>query len=276
ARALTGFTTEDCVNVIFEEEIWDPGEKIIFGQTGNWDYDDVIDILFEEKADLIAYYICEKLYRYFVYDVPNETIIEQLATTFKDHDFDLMPVYKLLFKSEHFFDEEVIGVRVKSPMEILISYIREMHLPLNDDFPYYVFELGEIMGQTLLSPVDVAGWPGYHAWIDTSRLTARWDSLQNFNYYLVDTDPEGIMDWVRELVEHSNDPGYVTSKIVDFVLPKGLQTPEAYMRATNVFKSDIPQNYFDDGIWNLNWQEAKWQVLVLLIHIARQPEFQLS
>ena len=69
ARALTGYNKYSDGNgssIIFNSNTFDNGDKTIFGKTGNWGYQDVIDILFSEKKDLIAKFICQKLYKYFI------------------------------------------------------------------------------------------------------------------------------------------------------------------------------------------------------------------
>ena len=99
SRALTGYNKYSNGNgstVIFNETTFDDGEKTIFGKTGSWGYQDVIDILFEEKKELIANFICEKLYLYFVSPVLNKEITSQLALTFIASNFELIPVYRQL------------------------------------------------------------------------------------------------------------------------------------------------------------------------------------
>ena len=44
----------------------DSGKKTFLGKTGNFDGDDIIDILLEQKQT--AKYLTKKLYRYFVND----------------------------------------------------------------------------------------------------------------------------------------------------------------------------------------------------------------
>ncbi|MEM1123802.1 MAG: DUF1800 family protein, partial [Bacteroidota bacterium] len=102
ARALTGWNVLDIWGfpVQFESSLWDRDTKTIFGQTGNWGYDDVTEILFQERRDQIAQFICQKIYTAFVNPVPNEIVISQLAETFKNNDWEIAPVLKQLFKSE--------------------------------------------------------------------------------------------------------------------------------------------------------------------------------
>ena len=105
ARALTGYNNrQDGGPIYFNPNRFDNGEKTIFGRKGNWNYDDVINILFEEKSDLISKFIVRKLYKHFVSPDVNEAIVDELALYFINNNFELEPLYRKLFKSEHFFN----------------------------------------------------------------------------------------------------------------------------------------------------------------------------
>ena len=139
AKALTGYNhwAEYGAPIYFDEMTWVDGDKTIFGQTGNWKHDDVIDVLFQERPTEIATFICSKLYRYFVsHEIDSivfETIINPLAQTLVDNDFELAPMLNQLFKSEHFFDERALGVIIKSPYDITIQFIKESTFFYNDE-----------------------------------------------------------------------------------------------------------------------------------------------
>ena len=65
SKALSGYTErgeEGCTQVTFDPTEFNTDNKTIFGQTGNWDYDDVIDILFNERPNEIGWFICKKLF----------------------------------------------------------------------------------------------------------------------------------------------------------------------------------------------------------------------
>ena len=105
ARALTGYNNrQDGGPIYFNPNRFDNGEKTIFGRKGNWNYDDVINILFEEKSDLISKFIVRKLYKHFVSPDVNEAIVDELALYFINNNFELEPLYRKLFKSEHFIN----------------------------------------------------------------------------------------------------------------------------------------------------------------------------
>ena len=80
---------------------------------------------------------------------------------------------------------------------------------------------------------------------------------------------------MENLIGESNNPTEVTTKIVDYFLPNGLQTVDAYLEATEVFKWEVPENYYDQELWDLTWNTVPAQVAVLLAHLSKIPEFQL-
>ena len=40
--------------------------------------------------------------------------------------------------------------------------------------------------------------------------------------------------------------------------------------------SSIPENYFEDGSWNLYWDEVPYQIVNMLYYLVKLPEFQLT
>ncbi len=148
--------------------------KPFSGQTGNWNYYDVHELIFTQRRDETAWYICRELYKYFVYPEVDESIVIALAETFKANDFDLVPVYKQLFKSEHFFDETLIGAHIKSPLELFCGLFNtsELEYPadFNDDMLGYIFYQSINIGQQLFAPPNVSGWDGYRSWITENTM----------------------------------------------------------------------------------------------------------
>jgi uncharacterized protein (DUF1800 family) len=179
ARALTGFTkTKTYMGEIeFNENTHDNGSKTIFGQTGSWGYNDVVDILFQEKKDLIADFICSKIYRYFISPIEDKSIISEMSITLKENDFELYPVFKQLFKSEYFFDSKNSNVLIKSPIDLMVGLHHQLGFRYQDDLdlPLQLRNKCRDMSQTIFSPVDVAGWQGNHDWINSETLPKRWE-----------------------------------------------------------------------------------------------------
>ncbi len=278
SRALTGWVVYPCPTVTFISSLWDGGEKTIFGQTGNWGYDDVIDILFEQRATQIAEYIAMKIYKQFVYHTPNEDIIELLAVTLIENDFELLPVLSLLFKSEHFFDDSVIGNQMKSPIDIQLNFIRQIGFPIDmdEEVPKTIGGVAGFLGQSLFQPPNVAGWPGHRSWISSAHLRSRWEILSYYVGSIFESEFDPFQEMAKSLSPDHNDADIVTRSIVDYFLPNGLQNLEDYEKAVATFKVDIPTNYFENGSWSLEWDEAKYQVAFLILYIIKLPEFQMN
>ncbi len=276
ARALTGYVVFPCPQVTFISGIWDSGEKTIFGRTGNWGYDEIIDILFDEKAELIAQFICEKIYKQFVNAAkPDDGIVNEMANQLVAGDFELAPVFRTLFKSEHFFADEVIGTQIKSPLETTLNFWREFGLEITDESLRPLTDVSDFLGQILFQPPNVAGWPGHHSWISSSFLRTRWQVVYLYVATIFEEDPEIFRSLAKGLARESNDPALISRLLVDHFTPLGFVDEEMYERAATAFKSEIPEGYFTSGSWNLDWDEAPGQVALLLLFLTRQPEFQL-
>lgn len=284
ARALSGWNGIDvanlCGTVEFLSALWDPGQKTIFGKTGNWGYDDVIDILFEERGIEISEYICTQLYAHFVNPDVNEDFISELAAVFRSTNFEILPVLEVLFKSEHFFDEANIGTVIPGHLEYISTFLNEFGFADSYDLNLAIIYAAGDIGQRMFNPTDVAGWESNRGWIDSSTLPFRWEVIENIMGYYYQLNGEMIPEIVnlaKALAQgRENDEVFITEQIVNFLLPKGYQHQTEYDEAVKVFKSEIPENYFEDGTWNLNWEFVPAQVFYLIRHISTSPEFQLK
>ncbi|WP_152286112.1 DUF1800 domain-containing protein [Flavicella marina] len=168
ARAFTGWNTDKKGNFIFQKKFHDFGNKTFFGKTGNFDGNDIIDIILEQKQ--CARFISEKIYKYFVNPVVNEAHLEELTTIFyKDYNIENLMQY--IFTADWFYDEENIGVKIKSPIELLVGINKVV--PVRFEKVKHQIYFQKMMGQILLNPVNVAGWKGGKSWIDSNTLMFR-------------------------------------------------------------------------------------------------------
>ncbi|MEL6718402.1 MAG: DUF1800 domain-containing protein [Bacteroidota bacterium] len=278
SRALTGWNsvTELCAPIQFFPLSHDSGRKTIFGRTGNWGYEDVHDLLFEERANEIATFICTKIYRHFVSPNIEESIVAEMADTFKTNNFEIVPVLRQLFKSEHFFDDKIIGTQIKSPIEFFLTLVTEWGLQEpNQDVIYSILLAASQLGQSLFNPVDVAGWQEDRAWMDSNTISIRWQVASNIVLNIYENNPSLLVELARYLSDDSNDPYHITEMVAEHMLTNGFANEAEYERATTVLKGEVPENYFEDGYWNLDWETAPAQVASLVNYLVRQPEFQL-
>ena len=168
ARAFTGWGFNGQGEFVDRKPAHDNGIKNFLGRSGNFNGDDVIDIILEQKAT--AVFIVRKLYRFYVNEQVDEHHVQQLADSFYQ-DYDLGSLIKHLFTSAWFYDEKNIGSRIKSPVELLAG-IRRL-LPMQMSVPEMQLVFQRALGQVLFYPPNVAGWPGGKNWIDSSALMLR-------------------------------------------------------------------------------------------------------
>ncbi len=277
ARALTGYNgfVEGCASLSFLQSTFDDGKKTIFGRTGNWGYNDVIDILFEEKGTLIAKHICEKIYRFFVSHNVSENIINELSTLLIDNNWELKPLFERLFSSEHFFDSKTKMAQIKSPAELFLSIANELKIPVEDsEYQWVYFGMAEL-GYELFNPPDVAGWARDREWINNSSILQRQSMSRNFPYLLFDRNKELLVNFAKSLDENHTDVDSIVQNIGDFYLANSYANEENLMKAVIAFKGPVPENYFEAGNWSLDFEYADYQVALLIDYIFSLPEFQL-
>jgi len=169
ARAFTGWGANLKGEFVFRKFQHDDGKKTFLGKTGNFDGDDVLNILLEQKAT--AKYITNKIYRYFVNEEVDQDKVELLANRFYQSNYNIHDLMQDIFTSDWFYSEKNIGSKIKSPVELIVGIRRILPMQLqNEELQLLVQRL---LGQILFYPPNVAGWPGGKNWIDSSSLMFR-------------------------------------------------------------------------------------------------------
>ena len=181
ARAFTGWNIVPPAEFTVRPNQHDANEKIIFGKHGDFSGDDVLDMILENKKT--ARHVTEKVYQFFVNEDVNEDIVDALAEKFYKSDYDISLLMKEIFYSDWFYDDKNIGTKIKSPVELLAGITRQLNIQYETVAALRAPQ--QIMGQELLSPPNVAGWPGGKDWIDSSSLMYR---LNLGNMFLAQSD----------------------------------------------------------------------------------------
>lgn len=177
ARAFTGWNATLQGDFIFRRFQHDFEDKTVLGKTGNFDGDDVLDILLEQKQT--AKFITQKIYRFFVNDTIDPEKTDWLADRFYKSNYDISKLMEDIFTSEWFYDEKNIGTKIKSPVELLAGIQRMLPMKLENEEALIVLQ--RVLGQMLFYPPNVAGWPGGKTWIDSSSLMMRMRIPQLIN-----------------------------------------------------------------------------------------------
>ncbi|HEX2682920.1 MAG TPA: DUF1800 family protein, partial [Ferruginibacter sp.] len=169
ARAFTGWGANVKGEFVFRKFLHDTGSKTVLGKTGDFDGDEVLDILLEHKQT--AKYITTKIYRYFVNETPDADKIEKLSNRFYQSGYDISALMEDIFTSDWFYSEKNIGAKIKSPVELIVGIRRVLPMQLQNEEVQLLVQ--RLLGQILFYPPNVAGWPGGKNWIDSSSLMFR-------------------------------------------------------------------------------------------------------
>jgi len=163
------------------EEDHDDGEKTFLGHTGNFDGEDIIDIIVRQPA--CHRFIARHLYNFFVADeaqVPawqttpprDPKAIETLAKAFADSHCDMRSTLRVLLLSDFF--KAARFTKIKSPAEVVVGLLR-----LAGGYEFPAPGIGNLakqptyMGQELLNPPSVEGWHTGAEWINSGTLMKR-------------------------------------------------------------------------------------------------------
>lgn len=172
----------------------DPTDKIVYGSTirgeehGERELDRLLDIIFEREQT--ARYIIRKLYRFFVYTnapltpvfpLPEEietNIIAPLAREFRAGNWNISVVLRGLFTSRHFYDPQIIGASIKSPIDLMVGAARALSTGSTTGEParhllQALHANSGKLGQTLFFPPGVQGWQFHRSWISSTTLPQR-------------------------------------------------------------------------------------------------------
>jgi uncharacterized protein (DUF1800 family) len=169
ARAFTGYGFNKDGQFLVRKFFHDDGQKTFMGKTGNFTGEDILNILLENKET--AHFICTKLYKYLVNEVPDPEHVNAMAEVFYTSNYEIKPLLEYVFTAGWFYDDKNTGNLVKSPVEFLVGLSRQFYVTY--DRPEILLQFQRTLGQVLFYPPNVAGWPGGRNWIDSSSLMYR-------------------------------------------------------------------------------------------------------
>jgi uncharacterized protein (DUF1800 family) len=169
ARAFTGWGFNAEGQFVFRRNQHDFGPKTFRGQTGTFTGEDIISQLCDDRQT--ARYLTAKIYRYFVHPQPDPEVVETWAKDFYESDYQIGRLMERIFLSDHFYEPRNVGVRIKSPVEYLAGVMRLLDLEFADEDGAFILQKG--LGQVLLQPPGVAGWPDGRSWIDSNSMMLR-------------------------------------------------------------------------------------------------------
>ncbi|GAB3561895.1 DUF1800 domain-containing protein [Spirosoma luteolum] len=269
ALALTGWRV-DGLKAVFTKANWADTPKTFLGQTGNFTYADIVDVILTRPA--AAAFICRKLYTEFVYYKPNEAFISDMATVFRQANYQLKPVLQFMLTAEEFYRPDYRGGRIKSPTDIVVGTVKQLGLTSIDRT--FLADTAAVLQQRLFFPPNVAGWPGQRNWISSNTYPARagfTDALVTGRRSTgqVVTGALNALDFARSFTTSEDAPALVRD-MTSLLLQFPLNATRQQQLLDTMLDGTIVSN------WSTNTPMADLRVQKLLKALFRQPEYQLN
>jgi uncharacterized protein (DUF1800 family) len=184
ARALTGWTNDwdqslGPVRFRFDASLHDPGVKRIFGHRGRFDWRDSCRLCVHHQ--LHPSFMVGKLWGYFVSVPAPAPEMRALERLYVQSGFEIRPLVEAILQHPLLYH----GPRMVSPPVVYFAGLMRAsgQFVTTDDWAW----IGDISGQRLFAPPNVAGWD-YTRWVDTATWMGR---LTGINTLL---DPRQIKD----------------------------------------------------------------------------------
>ena len=185
ARAWTGHNTVswDDPRYVFKPENHDNGDKTFFGVTRNWDGPEIIDEILTNptKRPIVARFIARKLWEFFAYQRPADSIVSALADAFMASNLSIRELLRALFTRPEFYSTQAKQGLVRTPVEYVVATLKGLGMSADPAHPEW---FAEPMGQMLFNPPNVAGWKQNAYWVNSSAFTGRAEFARNLTWAL--------------------------------------------------------------------------------------------
>ena len=170
ARAFTGWSVErDDFSFKFRKPQHDDSSKTVMGRTGMFDGSDVISIMLAQTE--CGQFIVTKLWKEFVSPTPDAIEVKRIAQRLQQNNYAISGALSDLLTTSAFWNANNRGSLIKSPVDLVVGTVRQFGFNYSDVMPF-VLKTAQL-GQNLLMPPNVKGWPGHTDWINTSTLLER-------------------------------------------------------------------------------------------------------
>jgi uncharacterized protein (DUF1800 family) len=176
ARAFTGWHVRDD-RFWFDAHEHDGGEKRILERSGALDGGDVVDLCVGQEA--CPRFLAAKLLRFYVTAEPGDEAVAEVAAALTEEGLAIGPTLERLLASRLFFASGARGALIQSPVEFCVATLRAARARAAW---VEVATATAGMGQALFAPVNVKGWDGQRAWINSRTLLERGRFAEQLAY----------------------------------------------------------------------------------------------
>jgi uncharacterized protein (DUF1800 family) len=170
ARCFTGFDFDWSSelgphNFRYVSTRHDNNNKTVFGQTGNWTWQDGCRLCVQNS--LHASFFVQKLWSYFIPQPPSANTLSALVSLYTGNSYAIRPVLEAILMHPDFYEGPAM---VKPPVVYLASLMRASGTFIHDE--QWIW-LSAGAGQQLFHPPNVSGWDD-NRWLDTNTIRGRW------------------------------------------------------------------------------------------------------
>ena len=288
SRAFTGWTLKNAEYMsmrAMKDSIWpygriawhfeyrendhDDQEKEFLGKRGNFNGDEIVDIICNQDAT--ARFVCTRLFQFFAADDVDEAgqaAIEQMMASYFESDYEIRSVLRTLFNSDYFKSDAARYARVKAPVETVVGSVRLAGSYRQPTLGVHgLAHQAFFMGQGLLQPPTVEGWHEGVEWIDSGALVERVNFAASELGNPSNPGVQAIADRLARDGGHRQSPEQLVDGCLDLMGPVhvGDETRGAIV--------DFAANYGDVDFKD---SESTQTVANILRLIASTKEYQLA
>ncbi len=219
SRAFTGWTMAPKIpgvpwgpwpwGFLYKAEDHDFTDKTFLGHTGNFNGEDIIDVVVRQPAS--ALFISRHLYNFFVADehpVPawpttppkDPEAVKAIADSLIESGFEMKAALRTILTSDFF--KNAAYQRVKNPVEVFINTLKITGDMLEPE-PRWIEASDEpiYMGQEVLNPPTVEGWHTGREWVNSGALISRVNFVAD---RVSNVDLPGVRDIIRRVSDNGS------------------------------------------------------------------------
>jgi uncharacterized protein (DUF1800 family) len=267
ARAFTGWQSRPD-GFFFNAKDHDNGVKNFLGREGNFNGDDIVNILARTAA--MPQFIARKLCKFFVADNPSDTVVNDVASSYKPDDRNIRKMMETIFTHPEFISQTSYHAKIKGPAELVVGTIKSLQITkLDAELPNQMAR----MGQSIFEPMTVKGWDGGAAWVSTDMMMERFNFATKITQQKFDAMEGYIVPSALVAKQGLQTPtetvNYFLNLLVDNDVPVSARN-----ELTQYVSSDDAGKPIDPNSQDERLEDAKLRGLVHLIMTL--PTYQLA
>lgn len=221
ARAFTGYRLRGD-EFYFAANQHDERPKTVFGKTGNFTGDDIIDLAYTLPA--AGRFVPQEMARFYLSEeLLSANYLAPLGEWWSSTGYDLRLLAQRFFSSRLFYHPAFRGNYIKRPTQFYLSLVQDLNINVAP-YPRHSLNTLRLMGEEPYRPPNVRGWVGGRLWINSGTLNARRQLVETL-FTPINEDNLNADEQVEVVAARSQGTGTFT--VTEERLEKMLQSMNA-------------------------------------------------